>query len=122
MDIVQILTEIGKHAFVVAVFAGLLAFIIWLLYKNQQKESQVIAEKQVSFEKEVLEKFLKVDDRFQKVDDHVNGIRQNVHKLGDNMNAGMATIQNEVRDTNTNVKLLAVSLGKNPLDYIKEKE
>lgn len=122
MDIVGILVEVGKHAFSIAVFAALLAFIVWLLYKNQQKESQIIAEKQVSFEKEVLEKFSKVDDRFQKVDDHVNGIRQNVHKLGDNMNAGMATIQNEVRDTNTNVKLLAVSLGKNPLDYIKEKE
>ena len=122
MDIIQILTEVGKHAFVVAVFAALIALIVWQFFKNQQKDSQIIAEKQVSFEKEVLDKFIKVDERFKNVDDHVNGIRQNVHKLADNMNLGMANIQNEVRDTNQNVKLLAVSLGKNPLDYIKEKE
>jgi len=122
MDIVEILTEVGKHAFVVAVFAALIALIVWQFFKNQQKDSQIIAEKQVSFEKEVLDKFIKVDERFKNVDDHVNGIRQNVHKLADNMNLGMANIQNEVRDTNQNVKLLAVSLGKNPLDYIKEKE
>lgn len=122
MDIIQILTEVGKHAFVLAVFAGLIALIVWLFFKNQQKDSQIIAEKQVSFEKEVLEKFVKVDERFKNVDDHVNGIRQNVHKLSDSMNIAMSDIKNEVRDTNQNVKLLAVSLGKNPLDYIKEKE
>ena len=122
MDIIQILTEVGKHAFVLAVFAGLIALIVWLFFKNQQKDSQIIAEKQVSFEKDVLEKFVKVDERFKNVDDHVNGIRQNVHKLSDSMNIAMSDIKNEVRDTNQNVKLLAVSLGKNPLDYIKEKE
>ena len=122
MDMIEILTEVGKHAFILAVLAGLIAMIIWLFYKSQQKDSQLIAEKQVSFEKDVIEKFIKVEDRFKNVDDHINGVRQNVHKLTDNMNTGMANIQNEVRDTNQNVKLLAVSLGKNPLDYIKEKE
>lgn len=122
MDMIEILTEVGKHAFILAVLAALIAMIIWLFYKSQQKDSQLIAEKQVSFEKDVIEKFSKVEDRFKNVDDHINGVRQNVHKLTDNMNAGMANIQNEVRDTNQNVKLLAVSLGKNPLDYIKEKE
>jgi len=122
MDIIEILTEVGKHAVVVAVFAALLALIVWQFFKNQQKDSQLIAEKQVSFEKEVLEKFVKVEDRFKNVDEHIHGVRQNVHKLSDNMNVAMSNIQNEVRDTNNNVKLLAVSLGKNPLDYIKEKE
>ena len=122
MDVIPVLIEVSKHAFILTVFVALLSLIIWLFYKSQQKDSQLIAEKQVSFEKDVIEKFIKVEDRFKNVDDHINGVRQNVHKLTDNMNVGMANIQNEVRDTNQNVKLLAVSLGKNPLDYIKEKE
>lgn len=122
MNIPDILVEVGKHAFILVVFVGLLAFIIKLLYDKMQTTFNLVADKQQVFEKDVEHKFQKVDDRFKNVDEHIQGVRQNVHKLTDNMNVGMANIQNEVRDTNQNVKLLAVSLGKNPLDYIKEKE
>lgn len=122
MNIPDILVEVGKHAFILAVFVGLLAFIIKLLYDKMQTTFNLVADKQQVFEKDVEHKFQKVDDRFKNVDEHIQGVRQNVHKLTDNMNVGMANIQNEVRYTNQNVKLLAVSLGKNPLDYIKEKE
>ena len=66
MDIVQILMEIGKHAFVLAVFVALIGAIIYLVSRNIEKDVDISKSKQCNFEKEILEKFDKMDKKFDK--------------------------------------------------------